>query len=57
MRERDSKYAEAVYYYLGALYNAIDIQKQPDNIDLIFRRIPDCLGKLKSITEIPADIY
>lgn len=57
MRERDGKYAEAVYYYLGALYNAIDIQEQPDNTDLIFRRIPDCLGKLKSITEIPADMY
>ena len=57
MRERDGKYAEAVYYYLGALYNAIDIQEQPDNKDLIFRRMPDCLGKLKSITEIPADMY
>ena len=57
MRERDGKYAEAIYYYLGALYNAIDVQTQPDNIDLIFRRIPDCLKKLKAITVIPAEMY
>ena len=57
MREKEGKYAEAVYYYLGALYNAIDVQEQPNNIDLIFRRIPDCLKQLKDITEIPAEIY
>ena len=57
MRERDGKYAEAIYYYLGALYNAIDVQTQPDNIDLIFRRIPDCLAKLQGVTEIPAEMY
>ena len=57
MRERDGKYAEAVYYYLGALYNAIDVQTQPDNIDLIFRRIPDCLAKLNGVTEVPAEMY
>lgn len=57
MRERDGKYAEAIYYYLGALYNAIDVQTQPDNIDLIFRRIPDCLVKFHGVTEIPAEMY
>lgn len=57
IRERDRKYAEAIYYYLGALYNAIDVQEQPNNIDLIFKRIPDCLDKLEGMTEIPAEMY
>ena len=55
--EVEHQYAKAIYYYLGALYNSIDLQVLPDNIDLIFERIPNCLEKLKVVTKIPAQMY
>lgn len=56
-REERHVYVEAIYYYLGALYNSLELQNQPSNNTRIFSKIQDCLAQLSEKTLIPEQMY
>ncbi len=57
LREETHKYAEAIFYYLGALYNSLEIQHQPNNTTRIFEKSQQCLSQLSVVTPIEKQMY